>query len=411
VSRDADVVVIGGGVVGASIALEVARHGLGRVVLVDKAPGPGEGSTGASSSICRTRYTHPAVVRLAIDGLDAYRRWAEYLRDASAAAAFVETGVLWIADRSHQEVASEVQRLQALGAGACLLDGNELTGRFPAISPCAAPLDWDTEHHCQSSPAFLFEDRAGYIDPMDALTDLLASATSSGVDLRFSTEVVGLDVGDSGVRGVRLADGGSIAAGLVVNAAGPWCNPLNAMAGVEHRWSFVPTRIQTLYRPWPVEEAGEIPVTIDVATGVYVRPERASSMVWIGSVREEDEREEVADPDEFARSPSAAFRDTTLAAFSHRIPAVAARGTVAGIAGLYTINRQDVHPVVGPSGVDGFWLANGFSGHGFKLAPMIGSMIAQALGADRHEFDTTVPMSLFAIDRDPIGVDAKNVLA
>jgi sarcosine oxidase, subunit beta len=84
---------------------------------------------------------------------------------------------------------------------------------------------------------------------------------------------------------------------------------------------------------------------------------------------------------------------------------------VTGIAGLYTINRQDVHPVVGPSGVDGFWLANGFSGHGFKLAPMIGSMIAQALGAGPHEFDTTVPMSLFAIDRDPIGVDAKNVLA
>jgi sarcosine oxidase, subunit beta len=84
VSGGADVVVIGGGVVGASIALETARHGLGRVVLVDKAPGPGEGSTGASSSICRTRYTHPAVVRLAIDGLDSYRRWPEYLRSASA---------------------------------------------------------------------------------------------------------------------------------------------------------------------------------------------------------------------------------------------------------------------------------------------------------------------------------------
>jgi sarcosine oxidase, subunit beta len=411
VSRGADVVVIGGGVVGASIALEVARHGLGRVVLVDKAPGPGEGSTGASSSICRTRYTHPVVVRLAIDGLDAYRRWPEYLRSASVVASFVETGVLWIADRTHDEVASEVHRLQALGAGASLLDGDELTERFPAVSSCAAPLDWDAEHHCRSSPAFLFEDRAGYIDPVDALTDLLAAAVASGVDVRFSSEVVGLEVDAGGVSGVRLADGASLSADLVVNAAGPWCNQLNAMAGVEHRWSFVPTRIQTLFRPWPVEEAADVPVTIDVATGVYVRPERASSMVWIGSVREEDEREEVADPDQFARTPSAAFRDTTLAAFAHRIPAVAARGSVTGVAGLYTINRQDVHPVVGPSGVDGFWLANGFSGHGFKLAPMIGSMVAQALGATPHEFDTTVPMSLFAIDREPIGVDAKNVLA
>lgn len=410
-SGGADVVVIGGGVVGASIALEIARHGLGRVVLVDKAPGPGEGSTGASSSICRTRYTHPAVVQLAIDGLDAYRRWPEYLRSASVTASFVETGVLWIADRTHDQVATEVQRLRELGAEASLIEDAELTRRFPAVSLCTAPLDWDTEHHCRLGPAFLFEDRAGYIDPVDALSDLLASAAEAGADIRFSSEVVGLDVGGSGVGGVRLADGCSLSADLVVNAAGPWCNRLNALAGVEHRWSFVPTRIQTLYRAWPSQEAGEIPVTIDVATGVYARPERASSMVWIGSVREEDEGEAVANPDVFARSPNAGFRDTTLAAFSHRIPGVAARGAVTGIAGLYTINRQDVHPVVGPSGVDGFWLANGFSGHGFKLAPMIGSMIAIALGATPTDFDTTVPMSLFAIDRDPIGVDAKNVLA
>ncbi len=410
-SRGADVVVIGGGVVGASIGLEIARHGLGRVVLVDKAPGPGEGSTGASSSICRTRYTHPAVVQLAIDGLDAYRRWPEYLRSEAATASFVETGVLWIADRSPTEVAAEVQRLVALGAGASLVDAADLVRRFPAVSTCTAPLDWDTDHHCRLGPAFLFEDKAGYIDPMDALSDLLVAAAGSGVEVFFSSEVVGLEVDDAGVHGVRLADGGAIPADLVINAAGPWCNQLNAMAGVEHRWSFVPTRIQTLYRPWPTEEAGDIPVTIDVATGVYVRPERRSSMVWIGSVSEEDEREAVTDPDAFARSPSAAFRDTTLAAFSHRIPEIAPRGTVSGIAGLYTINRQDVHPVVGPSGVDGFWLANGFSGHGFKLAPMIGSMIATGLDATPTEFDTTVPMSLFAIDRDPIGVDAKNVLA
>jgi sarcosine oxidase, subunit beta len=359
-----DVVVVGGGVVGASIALETARHGLGRVVLVDKAPGPGEGSTGASSSICRTRYTHPKVVRLAIEGLDAYRRWPEYLRSAAASASFVETGVLWIADRTARDVEAEVQRLRGLGAEATLIDHVELSQRFPGLSHCTAPLDWTTEHRCSPGASFLFEDRAGYIDPMDALSDLLASAIAVGVDVNFSSEVIGLEVDDAGVRGVRLGDGNSVAGDLVINAAGPWCNELNAMAGVEHRWSFVPTRIQTLYRPWPTQEAGEIPITIDVATGVYVRPERASSMVWIGSVREEDERDEVADPDEFPRTPSAGFRDTTLAGFTHRIPGVAARGAVTGIAGLYTINRQDVHPVVGPSGVDGYWLANGFSGHG-----------------------------------------------
>ena len=107
----------------------------------------------------------------------------------------------------------------------------------------------------------------------------------------------------------------------------------------------------------------------------------------------------------------AAFRDLKIHGLHHRIPALPHRGGVTGIAGLYTINRTDVHPVVGPSGVDGYWLANGLSGHGFKLAPMIGSMVAQALTGERAPFDTDVPMSLLAVDREPIDVAAKSVLA
>lgn len=407
-TSSADVVVIGGGVVGAAIALEVARHGLGDVVLLDKAPGPGEGSTGASSSICRTRYSHPSVVRLAVDGLRAFREWPGYLDTPNRRARFVETGALWIAGRSGTDVAGEVARLRALGASAETLNDDQVVTRYPSLSTCVANLDWESDHECAAGAAFLFEDRAGYIDPVDALADLLDAAATLGARISFGTEVVSVDRHGERVTGVRTAGGDHVAAGLVVNAAGPWCNRLNALAGVEHRWTFTPTRIQTLYSPW---SDGEIPVTLDVATGVYARPERASGMVWIGSVREEDEQEVVDDPDDFARSPGVAFRDLTLASFQHRFPRAAARGSVTGIAGLYTINRQDVHPVVGPSGVDGFWLANGFSGHGFKLAPMIGSMVASALGGSRTDFDTDVPIDLFAIDRDPIGVDAKNVLA
>jgi glycine/D-amino acid oxidase-like deaminating enzyme len=100
-----------------------------------------------------------------------------------------------------------------------------------------------------------------------------------------------------------------------------------------------------------------------------------------------------------------------LAAFHHRIPALAARGDFSGIAGLYTINREDVHPIVGPTEVDGFWMANGFSGHGFKLAPAVGSMVAQAFSGRNSEFDTDVPIDFFSIDRDPIDVAVKGVLA
>ena len=70
-----------------------------------------------------------------------------------------------------------------------------------------------------------------------------------------------------------------------------------------------------------------------------------------------------------------------------------------------------MHPIVGPTEIDGFWVANGFSGHGFKLAPAIGSMVAQAVTGDKLATDTSIPISFFSIDRDPIDIGSKSVLA
>ena len=75
------------------------------------------------------------------------------------------------------------------------------------------------------------------------------------------------------------------------------------------------------------------------------------------------------------------------------------------------MNRDDVHPVLGPTALEGFWVANGFSGHGFKLAPAIGSMLAQAITAERADYDTDVPLSFLAFDRSPIELAYRSVLA
>jgi glycine/D-amino acid oxidase-like deaminating enzyme len=182
------------------------------------------------------------------------------------------------------------------------------------------------------------------------------------------------------------------------------------MAGAEIRWTLTPTRIQTVYRPWP-SDLGPIPVGADASTGIYFRPESGGQQVLIGSVLAEDEEEVVDDPDDFRRSPDPDFVEMKLAAFHHRVPALEARGHVSGIAGLYTINREDVHPLVGPTDVEGFWVANGFSGHGFKLAPAIGSMVAQAVTDTSIEFDTDVSMDFFSVDREPIDLAVKHVLA
>jgi glycine/D-amino acid oxidase-like deaminating enzyme len=125
----------------------------------------------------------------------------------------------------------------------------------------------------------------------------------------------------------------------------------------------------------------------------------------------EDEEEVVSDPDNFKRSPDVEFTQMKLAALHHRIPDLEARGNVSGIAGLYTINREDVHPIVGPTDVEGFWVVNGFSGHGFKLAPAIGSMVAQAVTGETRAMDTDVPLRFLAYDREPIDIGVKSVLA
>ena len=163
----------------------------------------------------------------------------------------------------------------------------------------------------------------------------------------------------------------------MINASGPWCNRLNEMAGAHLRWTLSPIRAQIVYTTWP-SDLGPLPVAGDNSTGIYFRPQSGGQQVLIGSFLPEDEEEVIDDPDDFKKVPDVDFIEMKLAAFQHRVPALAARGQVSGVAGLYTMNREDVHPVVGPSGVDGFWVANGFSGHGFKLAPAVGSMVAQA---------------------------------
>lgn len=409
--RTTGVAVVGGGIVGAAIGYQLARRGVD-VVVLDKGAGPAEGSTGASSSIVRCRYSNDDVVRLALDGQQAYRNWSDFIGDSETASSYVRTGVVWLFDEPPERVAADAGRLGRIGVEVSFTDPGGLCDRYPALSACVAPFDLTGEigHECRDGRAFLIEDDGGYADPAGACRDLLDAARREGAEVAFRSPVVDVVRSGEHVTGVRLGSGERIDAGLVINAAGPWCNRLNEAAGVSHRWTLQPTRIQTVYRDLPAE-LGPLPIVAEGSAGVYLRPDAGGTRILFGSVLPEDEEEVVENPDDFARHADAAFRDSKIHGLHHRLPGLAHRGTITGIAGLYTINREDVHPILGPSGVDGFWLANGFSGHGFKLAPMIGSMVAQEVTGERRPYDTEVPMSVFSIDREPLNVATKNVLA
>ncbi len=411
-TRTAEVVVVGSGIIGASIAYQLARHGVGDVIALDKGKGPSEGSTGASSSVIRCKYSNPQVVRLAFHGQESYGNWTEFTGLAEPRSGLQQLGVLWMMGKTTSDVEADAAMLVSQGVSARAIGPDEVGSMFPALSHCGALLDFEDpdSHVCVPGDAFLFETDGGHADPVGANQDLIEAARDRGVSVEFNSQVAGVLRDNGRVTGVRLADGSEISAGLVINASGPWCNQLNEMAGTHLRWTLSPIRAQIVYTTWPAD-LGPLPVAGDNSTGIYFRPQSGGQQVLIGSFLPEDEEEVIDDPDDFKKVPDADFIEMKLAAFQHRVPSLAVRGQVSGVAGLYTMNREDVHPVVGPSGVDGFWVANGFSGHGFKLAPAVGSMVAQAFTGETMEFDTDVPMEFFSVDREPIDVAVKNVLA
>ena len=408
-----DVVIVGAGIIGLSIAWQLARRSRLSITVLDKGRSIGEGSTGASSAVCRYRYSTDDMVRFARDGIDTYRQWQAFTGLESPAASFHDTGVLWMPGEDREWAAREQARMETLGIPTEVLDDADLARRFPAMSRCVIPPDVETgeEHDCQGGGRHFFETNGGYVDPMLAAQDLLDCCRQNGVDVRFRSPVTSIETSGGAVRSVSLADGSQLSTPLVVNAAGPWCNRLFDAVGLPVQWSLDAVRIQVLYLDRPDSLVGDIPVTADFASGIYFRTQNRGEQLVVSSLLEEDEQERVADPDNFNTLTDEDFELKKLHCLHHRLPALPYRGRIRGYSGLYTVNRNDVHPVLGSTAIDGFMVANGFSGHGFKLAPAVGSMLAQAITGERADFDTDVPMEMFSIDRQPFEMDNLSVVA
>jgi len=209
-----------------------------------------------------------------------------------------------------------------------------------------------------------------------------------------------------------MEGGATLDASVVVNASGPWFNKLNATAGVNLSTTALPVRIQVGHK-WVPDEFCSLPFVADGygPSGIYFMPRAANNQLVFGSVAHRFESE-VVDPDDYNTALDPDVKQDYLNCLFHRMPTLPRDGEIVGFSSMYTVNQDDVHPMIGETAVGGLWACNGFSGHGFKLAPAVGSLVAQQVtGLKTDAWETSMPTDFMGPYREPLSLKVKTHFA
>merc|ERR1711871_1456587 len=265
----------------------------------------------------------------------------------------------------------------------------------------------------------LLEHGCGHMDSSACLHDIHAACLREGVDVRFNAAASLVAADAHRIDGVTIGAAGDhmVSSGVTVNCSGPWFDKLNAQAGVTASTTMLPTRIQVGHKNLPDDEDYlGLPFVADCygASGIYFMPRRANRQLVFGSVDHRFESE-VVDPDDFNNQLDPDVKIDYLSYLMHRLPGLPASGHISGFSHMYTVNQDDVHPLLGAAPeMDNYFLVNGFSGHGFKLAPAVGSLVQQQiLGKSSRKGlgNTSIPLDFMSATRDPLVMKVKTHFA
>ncbi len=353
--RTADIVVIGGGVMGASIALHLALKEAGRVVVVEKGT-LGSGPTGRSSALLRRHHSLELYARMATRALEVYRHFEE-LTGAPADVAWC--GMLTLVGPEDVEaMRTTCAMLRRVGADAEALDVDGLRRLVPHMS-------------LEGLAGAGYDPTTGYADPAAVTNGYAKRARELGVAIHQMTTVTGLLTRGDAVTGV-VTDQGNIEAPRVVNAAGVWAPRIAAMAGVH--LPITASRVQVTSFRAPADFPHPRLVTGDNVLGCYIRPE-GQDLMLVGT-RSKPGALAAVDPD---ASDTRVDEERVLLAteaLCTRYPAMANGEATGGYTSMYDMT-PDGHFIIEPTpGRPGLFTAAGFSGHGFKHSPVVGRAMA-----------------------------------
>lgn len=372
----ADVIIVGAGVHGASLAFHLARRGVGALVVERGAVGGG--ATGRSSGFVRMHYDLALESRLAHASKPYFDEWAE--RVGHGDAGFVRTGFVQLVPAAFEDaLRANVAAHLEIGIRSSVIDAVEVRRLVPGIA-------------ADDVGVAAYEPDSGYADPTGTAAGFLAAARAAGARLVAGLTVSAITTRDDRVTGIET-DRGRFEAPIVVLAAGAWSAQLAATAGLEvpvEAW-----RHDTAYFGLPDGRTADLPIVIDHGNGVYFRPE-GRELLLVGL---EAGNTIGGSPDR----PMAALASTTVEqmidCLLRRLPWMdggTLRTAHGGQDGITPDQRAILGPVDGVGGPAGLWLACGFSGTGFKIAPAVGASLSEWILDGRP---TTVDISPFRLER------------
>jgi sarcosine oxidase subunit beta len=346
----AEIVIIGGGIIGVSIAYNLAKKGVGKVVLLERGI-MGEGSTGKCAGGIRTQFCTEINIQFSLLSLKVFEQFqAEFGVDPE----FHPVGYLFLAAHKRQwaVLKETAQRMHAMGLDVELLDPNEISCRWPFL-------------RVDDLVGGSYTERDGYAGPYEVLQGFAKGARQLGVMLREGAEVTRIHAKKGRVQAVEIATGERVLTPVVINAAGPYAAGVAAMVGLD--LPVRPLRRQLFCTESFEQLPSLFPLVIDLAHGWYMRREGKGLLL--------------AGPQDAASSFNERVdfeaQEWTAACSLHRVPILKRARIARGWAGLYDIS-PDHHAIIGPfPEIEGFLCANGFSGHGFQHSPAVGILLAE----------------------------------
>jgi sarcosine oxidase subunit beta len=368
----ADVVIIGGGCMGASVAYHLARRGVTDVVLVERGTLLGTGSTGRNAGGVRHQFSNEANIRLSIESIGVLERFAD---EVGHPIDFYQDGYLFLLSTpgSVETFRTHVALQRSLGVDVQWLDPQDIARLAPGID-------------VDGIVGATFCQRDGIADPNGVTMGFAKTAQAAGVLVERDAEVTGIRVEAGGVAAVETTRG-TIDTRTVVNAAGPYARPIGLMAGVDvpvdpyRRHIFIAALDGGASRAaGPPRVPSSHIMVIDFETTFYFHREGAGLLFGMG------------DPNEaptFDTTVQWDFLPQVIEVAIKRLPALADASISHAWAGLYEVS-PDANPIIGPAeGVGGFYLINGFSGHGFQHSPAAGRILADLITGRDPAFDLT----------------------